>query len=201
MQNTNKIEVTFPDKSQRSYPSGITGLEIAQGISPGLAKKAMFVLVNNQEWDLTRAIKEDAKVEIITRDHESALEIIRHDTAHVLAEAVKELYPETQVTIGPAIENGFYYDFYREKPFTPEDFPLIEKRMAEIVDRDESLMRHVWSRDKAIDYFESIGEVFKAELIRDLPESEEISIYQQGDFIDLCRGPHLPSTKKSWQVL
>ncbi|MAP24192.1 MAG: threonine--tRNA ligase [Rickettsiales bacterium] len=196
MHNTNEIEVTFPDKSQRSYPSGITGLEIAQGISPGLAKKAMFVLVNDQQWDLTRAIEEDAKVEIITRDHKLALEIIRHDTAHILAEAVKELYPETQVTIGPAIENGFYYDFYREKPFTPEDFPIIEKRMAEIVDRDENLTRHVWSHDKAIDYFESIGETFKAELIRDLPGSEEISIYQQGDFIDLCRGPHLPSTKK-----
>lgn len=194
--NNNTINLTFPDQSERSYPIGTTGLQVAESISSSLAKKALFVIVNDQQWDLTRPINSDATFKIITRDDNLALELIRHDTAHLLAEAVKELYPETQVTIGPAIENGFYYDFYRQQSFTPEDFVKIEKRMAEIVDRDEKIERFVWPRNKAIEYFESIGEIFKAELIRDLPEHEEISVYKQGDFLDLCRGPHAPSTKK-----
>jgi threonyl-tRNA synthetase len=194
--NNNTINLTFPDQSERSYPIGTTGLQVAESISSGLAKKALFVIVNDQQWDLTRPINSDATFKIITRDDNLALELIRHDTAHLLAEAVKELYPETQVTIGPAIENGFYYDFYRQQSFTPEDFVKIEKRMAEIVDRDEKIERFVWPRNKAIEYFESIGEIFKAELIRDLPGHEEISVYKQGDFLDLCRGPHAPSTKK-----
>jgi len=194
--NNNTINLTFPDQSERSYPIGTTGLQVAESISAGLAKKALFVIVNDQQWDLTRPINSDETFKIITRDDNLALELIRHDTAHLLAEAVKELYPETQVTIGPAIENGFYYDFYRQQSFTPEDFVKIEKRMAEIVDRDEKIERFVWPRNKAIEYFESIGEIFKAELIRDLPEHEEISVYKQGDFLDLCRGPHAPSTKK-----
>ncbi|PLX29727.1 MAG: threonine--tRNA ligase [Alphaproteobacteria bacterium] len=194
--NNNTINLTFPDQSERSYPIGTTGLQVAESISAGLAKKALFVIVNDQQWDLTRPINSDETFKIITRDDNLALELIRHDTAHLLAEAVKELYPETQVTIGPAIENGFYYDFYRQQSFTTEDFVKIEKRMAEIVDRDEKIERFVWPRNKAIEYFESIGEIFKAELIRDLPEHEEISVYKQGDFLDLCRGPHAPSTKK-----
>jgi threonyl-tRNA synthetase len=146
-------------------------------------------------WDLSREIGEDAAIEIVTsKDEEEALDILRHDAAHVLAEAVKELYPGTQVTIGPNVENGFFYDFAREDPFTPEDLERIEARMHEIVDRGEAITREVWDRNEAISFFENEGETYKAEIIRDLPESEDISVYKQGEFLDLCRGPHLPAT-------
>jgi threonyl-tRNA synthetase len=188
--------IAFPDGTTRSYPYGITGEKIAESIGDALLKKAFAIEVNGQLWDLTRSIHEDARIQIITRENEDALELIRHDTAHVLAEAVKELYPETQVTIGPAIENGFYYDFYRERSFTPEDLEKIENRMMEIIDRDEPIERQVWDRNEAIEYFRSIGENFKAEIIADLPVDEVVTLYKQGNFLDLCRGPHAPSTKK-----
>ena len=188
--------LTFPDGNTRSYAQGVTGIDIAQAISPGLAKIALAIEVDGAQWDLTRPLHENASIKIITRRDEEALELIRHDTAHVLAEAVKELYPETQVTIGPAIENGFYYDFYREASFTPEDLEKIERRMAEIIDRDEAIERQVWQRDEAVAYFKSLGEDFKAEIIQDLPETDTITLYKQGAFLDLCRGPHAPSTKK-----
>lgn len=192
----NVIEITLPDGSKRPYKKGVTGLEIAESIGSRLAKDAVVVKVNGDLWDLTRPIEENVDLSIVTRDQEEALEVIRHDTAHLLAEAVKELYPEAQITIGPAIENGFYYDIYREASFTPDDLEKIEKRMAEIVDRNEAIERQVWDRDEAIRYFKSIGEHYKAEIISDLPEDQSITLYKQGDFLDLCRGPHLPSTAK-----
>ena len=188
------IDITFPDGAVKQFNAPITGLEIAESISSGLRRNAVAIVVDAQQWDLTRAITDNAKVEIITRDSELGLEVLRHDAAHVLAEAVKELYPETQVTIGPSIENGFYYDFARELAFTPEDLEQIELRMREIVKRNESIEREVWQRESAIEYFNSIGEHYKAEIIAELPSDEPISVYRQGDFLDLCRGPHLPST-------
>jgi threonyl-tRNA synthetase len=180
----------------RDYDSAISGGEIAANIGKGLARNALAVRVNGEEWDLSREISTDASIEIITRDSDDGLEILRHDAAHVLAEAVKELWPETQVTIGPAIENGFYYDFSREAPFTEDDLATIEKRMQEIVDRDETIEREVWERDAAVEFFRSIGEQYKAEIIASIPSAEPITLYRQGDFIDLCRGPHLSSTGK-----
>jgi threonyl-tRNA synthetase len=188
------INITLPDQSIRSFDKPISGAEIAASISPRLLKDSLFMKVDAQDKDLAHIIKEDASVQLITRQNPEALEIIRHDAAHVIAEAVKELFPETQVTIGPAIENGFYYDFYREKPFTPDDLVLIEERMREIVDRNEPIIREEWDRNKAIAFFKEQGEFFKAEIIADLPEDNIISLYRQGAFIDLCRGPHLPST-------
>jgi threonyl-tRNA synthetase len=188
------IEVTFPDGSGRSFNQPPTGLEIAEGIGKSLAKRAVAIRVNGDLIDLTRAIDRDAKVEIVTRDTPEGLDLLRHDAAHALAEAAKELFPETQVTIGPSIENGFYYDFARDEPFTPEDLEQMEARMREIVDRDETVVREVWDRRDAIEYFRKIGEEYKAQIIEDLPEDEIITIYRQGDFVDLCRGPHLPST-------
>ena len=190
------IEITLPDGSVRRYEQPITGLQIAADIGPGLAKAALAMFVNDQQMDLTTTLTTSARVNFITPKSPEALELLRHDAAHVMAQAVKELYPETQVTIGPAIENGYYYDFFREKPFTSDDLEIIQKRMEEIVDRDIPIVREVWNRDEAIHFFESQGEAFKAELIRDLPADEVISLYRQGDFIDLCRGPHLPSTGK-----
>ncbi|MFZ5602809.1 MAG: threonine--tRNA ligase, partial [Pseudomonadota bacterium] len=190
------IEITLPDGSVRRYEQPITGLQIAADIGPGLAKAALAMFVNDQQMDLTTTLTTSARVNFITPKSPEALELLRHDAAHVMAQAVKELYPETQVTIGPAIENGYYYDFFREKPFTSDDLDIIQKRMEEIVDRDIPIQREVWNRDEAIQFFESQGETFKAELIRDLPADEVISLYRQGDFIDLCRGPHLPSTGK-----
>ncbi|WP_109259529.1 threonine--tRNA ligase [Hyphobacterium indicum] len=188
------INVTLPDGAVRELPDGASPMDLAEGISKSLAKKAIIAKVDGQEWDLTRPLDGDARVELVTRDQPEALEVIRHDAAHILAQAVQELFPGTQVTIGPAIEDGFYYDFARDEPFSTEDFEAIEKRMAEIVDRDLPFVREVWDRDDAIAHFESIGEKYKAELISDLPEDEVITIYRQGDWIDLCRGPHLPST-------
>jgi threonyl-tRNA synthetase len=188
--------IKLKDGSSRQYDTIVTGLEIAASISPRLAKEAVAVRVDGVLKDLTLAVPAESTVEIVTRSEEDGLEILRHDAAHVLAEAVKELYPETQITIGPAITNGFYYDFYRETPFTPDDFSKIEKRMAEIVDRDEAITREVWDRSKAIQFYKDQGEVFKAELIESIPGDEPLSFYRQGNFIDLCRGPHLPSTGK-----
>lgn len=186
--------ITFPDGAQRSYDSPVSGLDIAHSISKNLAQEAVALEVEGRLFDLTRIWSTDITCRVLTRQQPEALEILRHDGAHLLAEAVKELYPETQVTIGPAIENGFYYDFYRETPFTPEDFPRIEARMKEIVDRNEPISREEWPRDQAIAFFKHLGEHFKAELIEAIPAGEVISVYRQGNFIDLCRGPHLPST-------
>jgi threonyl-tRNA synthetase len=188
------VKLTLPDESIREFPEGITGLGLAEDISKSLAKKVVAIEVNGDQWDLTREIGQDAKVRLITRDEPEGVEIIRHDTAHVLAEAVQELFPGTQVTIGPNIENGFFYDFARDEPFSTDDFEKIEKRMAEIVDRDEPITREVWDRNEAIEHFKSIGETYKAEIIEDLPENETITVYRQGNWKDLCRGPHLPST-------
>ena len=188
--------IKLKDGSSRQYDAIVTGLEIAASISPRLAKEAVAVRVDGALKDLTLPVPAESTVEIVTRSDEDGLEILRHDAAHVLAEAVKELFPETQITIGPAITNGFYYDFYRETPFTPDDFGKIEKRMAEIVDRDETITREVWDRSKAIQFYKDQGEVFKAELIESIPGDEPLSFYRQGNFIDLCRGPHLPSTAK-----
>lgn len=189
------INITFPDGNSRAFEQGVTGAQIAQSISISLAKVALAIKVNGDIIDLSRVIEEDAAIEIITpKSGDEALEIIRHDAAHIMAQAVKELYPETQVTIGPAIENGFYYDFARKEPFALEDLEKIENKMREIVKRDEALVREVWKRDEAVKFFESIGEKYKAEIIASIPSNEDISLYRQGDFIDLCRGPHAPST-------
>jgi threonyl-tRNA synthetase len=187
-------ELKLPDGSARSYAGPVTGHDVATDIGAGLAKAAVAVRVDGELRDLTRAIEHDAEIEIVTRDSELGLDLLRHDAAHVMAEAVKELYPETQVTIGPSITDGFYYDFARETPFTPEDLERIEARMSEIVDRDEAIEREVWDRSEAIDFFRESGEIYKAEIIGGIPEGESITLYRQGEFIDLCRGPHLPST-------
>ena len=194
-----KVNITLPDGKVLTFARGVTGAEIAAAIGPGLAKAALIVEVNGKQWDLFRPIEQDAKLSVITRKDSEALELIRHDTAHVLAMAVQELFPGTQVTIGPAIEDGFYYDFARDTPFTPDDLPKIEAKMREIVAKDLPTKRVVWPRDEAIKHFESIGETFKAELIRGLPPDEEISIYYHGDWHDLCRGPHFASTGKIGQ--
>jgi len=188
------INITLPDGSTRTLPQGATGADIAADIGPGLAKAALAVKVDGAAWDLSRAIEADAAVEIITAKSEEALELLRHDAAHVMAEAVKELYPDVQVTIGPAIEDGFFYDFARAEAFTPDDLEKIEARMADIVARNEEITREVWDRGEAIRFFKDMGEHYKAEIIEALPAHEDITLYRQGDFIDLCRGPHLPST-------
>lgn len=190
------INVTLPDGSIRELADGASPMDLAAGISKSLAKAAVIAKVNGEDWDLMRPLEGDADVAIITRKDDEALEVIRHDTAHILAQAVQELFPGTQVTIGPSIEDGFYYDFARNEPFSTEDFEAIEKRMAEIVDADLPFVREVWDRNEAIAKFKDMGEAFKAELIEDLPESEPITIYRQGEWFDLCRGPHLPSTGK-----
>ncbi|MEE8248564.1 MAG: threonine--tRNA ligase [Alphaproteobacteria bacterium] len=188
------VAITLPDGSVRRYDGPVSGAQVAADIGPGLAKAALFLRLDGEVHDLATVIEADAEVALVTARDEAALELIRHDAAHVMAEAVKELYPEVQVTIGPAIEDGFYYDFARDEPFTPDDLEVIERRMHEIVARDEAITREVWERAEAIRYFTSIGEHYKAEIIRDRPEDEVISVYRQGDFVDLCRGPHLPST-------
>jgi len=188
--------ITLPDGSERQFDTSVSGREVAASIGEGLAKAAVAVRVNGELWDLSRSIESDVTLEILTRDSDDGLELLRHDAAHVLAEAVKELWPDTQVTIGPAIENGFYYDFARTEPFTDADLEIIETRMKEIVDRDEPIEREVWERDKAAEFFRGIGEEYKAEIIESIPSEEDLTLYRQGDFIDLCRGPHLPSTGK-----
>jgi threonyl-tRNA synthetase len=194
------LRITLPDGKVLPFAHAVTGADIAAAIGPGLAKAALAIQVNGKQWDLFRPIGSDARVRIITRRDPEALELIRHDAAHVLAMAVQELFPGTQVTIGPAIEDGFYYDFARDAAFTPDDLPKIEARMHEIVARDLPTRRTVWPRDEAIRHFEEIGEHYKAELIRDLPSSDEISIYYHGDWHDLCRGPHFTSTGRIGQA-
>ncbi len=186
--------ITLPDGSIRRYEGPVTGTEIAASIGPGLARAALAMELDGVLVDLSLSIERDSRVVFVTRKDARALELIRHDAAHVLAEAVQSLYPGTQVTIGPAIEHGFYYDFARNEPFTPEDFPAIESRMREIVAAAAPFTREVWPRDEAIAFFEARGERFKAELIRDLPEAEPISVYRQGRWLDLCRGPHMRAT-------
>jgi threonyl-tRNA synthetase len=190
------ISLTFPDGSARDFKPGVTGRDIAESVSKSLAKKAVAVQIDGKTRDLLERIKKDAGIRILTRDDPEALALIRHDAAHVMAEAVQELYPGTQVTIGPVIENGFYYDFARDEPFTPEDLPKIEAKMREIVDRDEPFTCEVVDRDEAKDLFKKKGEAFKLELIDAIPKGEEVKLYSQGDWLDLCRGPHMTSTGK-----
>jgi len=188
------IRLTFPDNSVREFPAGVTGKDVAESISRSLARKAVAMALDGRLADLADRIDRDARIEIVTRDDPRALELIRHDAAHVMAEAVQELYPGTQATIGPVIENGFYYDFFRNEPFTTEDLPKIEAKMREIVRRNEPFTKEVWSRDDAKQVFADKGEMFKVELIDAIPPREEIRIYRQGEWFDLCRGPHMVST-------
>ena len=190
------ISITLPDGSVREYDRPISGAMVAADIGPGLAKAALAVRVDGELWDLDRPLEADARVAIVTRKDDDALELLRHDAAHVMAEAVKEIYPDTQITIGPTIEDGFYYDFARENPFTPDDLEAIEQRMRDIVARDEAVVREVWDRAEAIKFFRESGEVYKTEIIEGIAGDEDIRVYRQGDFIDLCRGPHLSSTGK-----
>ena len=190
--------ISLPDGSTRAYDAPVSPFEIASDIGPGLAKAALMAEVDGTGWDLTRPIETDAELRLITaKDSAEALELVRHDCAHILAEAVLELFPETQVTIGPAIDTGFYYDFYRETPFSTDDLEVIEKRMHEIVDRDEPITRDEWTRDEAVAFYKNNNEPFKIELVEAIPADETVSYYTQGDFIDLCRGPHLPSTGRA----
>ena len=190
------VTLTFPDGARREFQNGISGLDIAKGISPSLAKRTVAMALDGVVMDLTDPIERDAKIEFISREDPRALELIRHDAAHVMAEAVQELFPGTQVTIGPSIENGFYYDFFRNQPFTPEDLPAIEKKMKEIVARDKPFTKEVWTRDQAKKVFKDKGENFKVELVESIPADQELKIYKQGEWFDLCRGPHMPSTGK-----
>jgi len=190
------ISVSFPDGASRQFDAGVSGGDIAKSISPSLAKRTVALVIDGVVCDLSSSLERDAKIEFITREDPRALELIRHDAAHVLAEAVQELYPDTQVTIGPVIENGFYYDFHRAEPFTPEDLPIIEKKMREIILRDAKITREIWSRDDAKAWFIAKGETFKGELIDSIKSDEPLSIYKQGQWLDLCRGPHLPSVGK-----
>ncbi|CAO6128333.1 ThrS Threonyl-tRNA synthetase [Candidatus Pelagibacterales bacterium] len=190
------LNITLLDGKKLQFPGKVNGHEIAKTISPSLAKKALVIKVNNNFKDLSTFIEKDSTVQIITLEDDYGLEVIRHDTAHVLAMAVQELFKDTQVTIGPVIENGFYYDFSRKKPFTDEDLAKIEEKMVEIIDRDEPTTREVWDREKAIEHFKKKGELYKAEIINSIPTKEEISIYFHGKWHDLCRGPHLTSTGK-----
>ena len=188
--------ITLPDGNNLKFSKAVSGLEVAEKISKSLAKQAMVISVDDELKDLNFLIEKDCKVKIFTAKNEEGLDTIRHDTAHILAMAVQEIFPGTQVTIGPVIENGFYYDFARKEPFTEEDLKKIENKMREIVDRDEITKREVWDRDKAINHFRKKGEIYKAELIESIPKGEEVSIYFHGDWHDLCRGPHLTSTGK-----
>lgn len=190
------ISLTFPDGAKREFPSGITGKEIAGGISPSLLKRTVAMVLDGTIVDLADPIAADARIEFLNREDPRALELIRHDCAHVLAEAVQELYPGTQVTIGPVIENGFFYDFFRNEPFTPEDFAPIEKKMREIIARDKPFTKEEWSRDRAKQFFRDKGEAFKVELVDAIPEDQTLKMYAQGDWIDLCRGPHMTSVGK-----
>ena len=189
--------ISLPDGTIKEFDKPVTPYDVAASIGAGLAKAAMAAIVDEVEWDLMRPITSDAELRLITNRDAAALDIIRHDCAHIMAEAVLELYPETQVTIGPAIENGFYYDFYRETAFSTDDLAAIEARMHEIVDRDEEISRGEWSRDEAVAFYKGKNEPFKVELVEAIPAGETVSFYTQGDFIDLCRGPHLPSTGRA----
>ena len=190
------VTLTFPDGARREFPQGITGLEVAKAISPSLAKRSVAMVIDGQLADLSDPITRDVKIEFISREDPRALELIRHDAAHVLAEAVQSLWPGTQVTIGPVIDNGFYYDFFRAEPFTSEDLPAIEKKMREIIARDKPFTKEIWSREQAKETFSKMGETFKVELVDAIPADQPIKIYRQGDWFDLCRGPHMTSTGK-----
>jgi threonyl-tRNA synthetase len=190
------VALTFPDGAHRDYPPGTTGLDVAKGISPSLAKRTVAMALDGAVTDLADPIERDAKIEFVSREDPRALELIRHDAAHVMAEAVQSLWPGTQVTIGPVIENGFYYDFARNQPFTLEDLPVIEKKMKEIVARDKPFSKEIWSREQAKKTFRAMGENFKVELVDAIPEDQTIKIYKQGDWFDLCRGPHMTSVGK-----
>lgn len=188
--------ITLPDGSCREFDRAVSVREVAESIGAGLAKAALAGRINGDLVDLSRVIDADAHVAIVTSRDPEGVEVIRHSTAHLLAQAVKSLYPEAQVTIGPVVENGFYYDFSYQRPFTPEDLASIEKKMEELAAAALPVQREVLPRDKAADYFQSIGEAYKAEIIRDIPAGQDISLYTQGDFTDLCRGPHVPDTGK-----
>jgi threonyl-tRNA synthetase len=190
------ISLTFPDGACRSYEAGVTGRDVAAAIAPSLAKRSVAMVLDGALADLSLPIERDARIEFVTREDPRALELIRHDCAHVLAEAVQSLFPGTQVTIGPVIENGFYYDFARETPFTPDDFAAIEAQMRAIIARDKPFTREIWSRDEAKAFFRERGEAFKLELIDAIPEGDSLRIYKQGEWLDLCRGPHMTSTGK-----
>ena len=190
------LTITLPNQDKKKYNQPVTSMQIAEEISKNLASNAFVSLVNGELWDLERVIEVDSTVSILTQKNKEILDVIRHDAAHIMAEAVLELFPETQATIGPSIENGFYYDFFREKKFSLTDLEIIEKRMHEIVDRDEKIFREVWSRKKALDHYSQNNENFKIELVNAIPEDQLITFYRQGDFLDLCRGPHTSSTKK-----
>ncbi len=190
------VALTFPDGARREYPSGTTGLDIAKGISPSLAKRTVAMALDGAVTDLADPVERDAKIEFLNREDPRALELIRHDAAHIMAEAVQSLWPGTQVTIGPVIENGFYYDFFRNQPFTLEDLPVIEKKMKEIVARDKPFTKEIWSREQTKKTFRDMGENFKVELVDAIPEDQQIKIYKQGDWFDLCRGPHMTSVGK-----
>ena len=190
------IAVKLPDGSQRQFEAPLTVAQVAASIGAGLAKAALAGKVDGKLVDTSFLIERDVELAIVTDKDADGLEVIRHSTAHLLAYAVKELFPDAQVTIGPVIENGFYYDFAYKRPFTPEDLLEIEKKMAELAKKDEPVTRKVVARDEAIAYFESIGEAYKAELIGSIPQDQEVSLYTEGKFTDLCRGPHVPSTGK-----
>ena len=189
------IDLIFPDGSKRQYDAGVTGKDVAASIAPSLAKRAALIKLDGELLDVDRPLAKGGHFEILSRDSLEALETLRHDTSHIMAEAVQELFPGAQVTIGPSIDDGFYYDFARDEPFSLDDLAAIEQRMKEIVDRDEPIRREVWSRDEAIAHFKGIGEAYKAEIIESIPAGEEVSVYRQGSWKDLCRGPHFPSTK------
>jgi threonyl-tRNA synthetase len=190
------VTLTFPDGARREYPGGISGADIAKGISPSLAKRSVAMALDGTVADLADPIEHDTRIEFLTREDPRALPLIRHDAAHVLAEAVQTLWPGTQVTIGPVIDNGFYYDFFRNQPFTPDDFAAIESKMREIIARDKPFSKETWSREKAKHVFRDKGELFKVELVDAIPQGEDIKIYKQGEWFDLCRGPHMTSTGK-----
>jgi threonyl-tRNA synthetase len=189
------IDLIFPDGSKRQFDDGVTGKDVAASIAPSLAKRAALIKLDGELFDVERALPHGGRFEVLTRESPDALETLRHDASHIMAEAVQELFPGTQVTIGPSIEDGFYYDFARDEPFSLDDLAKIEARMKEIVDRDEPLVREVWKRDEAVSHFKSIGEAYKAEIIEGIPAGEDVSVYRQGNWKDLCRGPHFPSTK------
>ena len=190
------VQITLPDGSQREFPGPVTVAEVAQSIGAGLAKAALAGKVDGRVVDTSFTIDRNAQLAIITGKDADGLEVIRHSTAHLLAYAVKELFPEAQVTIGPVIENGFYYDFSFSRSFTPEDLVAIEKRMAELANKDEPVVRRVLPRDDAVAHFKNMGEHYKAEIIASIPANEDVSLYREGSFEDLCRGPHVPSTGK-----
>src|SRR5450759_3195469 len=190
------IQITLPDGSKREFSQPVTVAEVAASIGPGLAKAALAGRIDGKVVDASYTIAANSHLSIITAKDKDGLEVIRHSTAHLLAYAVKELFPDAQVTIGPVIENGFFYDFSYQRPFTPEDLAAIEKRMAELAKRDIPVTRKVLPRDEAVSYFESIGENYKAEIIASIPADQDVSLYTEGNFTDLCRGPHVPSTGK-----